>query len=353
VTRKPPLTTRMHAAMAGERSAAPLEALRTAGKAAYDEALRADRVRDELVVAQLSRWETPPGAGSQLLAAWNGFVLQTLGEALLDADYAADRRTAGFLPAPTYDAALDCFTAVAEWIDRARQARVDPAHDLTAELDLPAPLPLALQEHLGEHPAAIVLALSSLRGPAELALHSLERTPVPAEHSNGVIALRQLVGRATTAAEYAASLHGSGNDPALAGVIRRNAVQALEQWFEAGQLAAMPTLINAPRQEKAVPTPVPALSTAARLRIAADLLDAAERAGADQSVEQIVSAKFGGITVQVSSAVAAEARLALVAVYCEVLGVRPVSEPNADGYWLRAIGQFQGCPVEAWAPIET
>jgi hypothetical protein len=39
---QPPLRTRLHAAAAGERRAAPLEALRTAGKAAYDELLQAE-----------------------------------------------------------------------------------------------------------------------------------------------------------------------------------------------------------------------------------------------------------------------------------------------------------------------
>jgi hypothetical protein len=110
-SRKPSLGTRLHAIVAGERGASALEALRTAGLATYDEMLRADRLRDEQVAGEISPWAAAPGVGSQLLAAWNAVVLQTLGEALLDADYAADRRTVGFVPQVTYEHAFVCLSA--------------------------------------------------------------------------------------------------------------------------------------------------------------------------------------------------------------------------------------------------
>src|SRR4051812_23170351 len=243
--------------MAGERSAAPLEALRVAGKAAYDELLQADRLREELAVGEIPAWTAPPGVGSQLLAAWVAFVLQTLGEALLDADYAADSRTVGFVPADTYEHALACLSEVADWIDRARRAGLDPGYDLATELTLPVPLPAWVAA--GGHAAALVLAVSSLRGQVELALHGLERAQVPAEHQAGVNWLKQQASRAATTADYATSLHSSGNDPALAAVIQRNLTQALELWLQVGQMAAMPRLLAARGKKGPAPAAVEAV----------------------------------------------------------------------------------------------
>src|SRR5690348_307039 len=99
----PTLLTKMRASLARERDAALLEALRSAGKIAYDELLAAEKTREELTAAGVALWDAPPAVGSQLLAAWNAFVLQTLGEQFLDADYTANPRTVGFVPAVTFD----------------------------------------------------------------------------------------------------------------------------------------------------------------------------------------------------------------------------------------------------------
>ncbi|GGM87278.1 hypothetical protein ACFFX1_05865 [Dactylosporangium sucinum] len=401
MTHRPSLTTRLHAAAAGERGTAALEALRTAGKAAYDELLQADRLRDEQIVAEISPWAAPPGVGSQLLAAWNAFVLQTLGEALLDADYATDHRTVGFVPPATYEHAFACLSAVAEWIDRARQARVDPGYDLAAQLDLPAQLP----DWVGSpgQSDALVLAVSSLRGHIDLALHGLEQVTVPAEHAADLTRLKQTATQAASAADYATSLHSSGDNPSLAEVIRHNLAQAVRLWFEVGQLAAMPRLLTmrpadqaaahppaqaarppgkqtvrptehaanrladqaADRASKqtAAPRIVPKfapkdepISTAARLDLAAELVRAAGRAGADNRIDPVVSAKWGGIEIQVpSSDTSVQARLTLVAVYARVLGVEPIAEQPDDGdgsYWFKAKGRFNNCKVEAWAHVD-
>ena len=62
------------------------------------------RIRVELTAAETSLWHSLIAVNSQLLAAWNAFVVQTLGEMLLDADYRADPGTVGFVPPVTYDA---------------------------------------------------------------------------------------------------------------------------------------------------------------------------------------------------------------------------------------------------------
>src|SRR6201994_2317511 len=99
---RPSVMTKMRASLAGERDAVLLEALRSAGRVAYDE----------------------------LLAAWNAFVLQTLGETLLDADYATKPGTVGFVPPVTFNQVSAWLSAVEGWVSRARQARVNPDYDI-------------------------------------------------------------------------------------------------------------------------------------------------------------------------------------------------------------------------------
>jgi hypothetical protein len=92
---RPSLMTKMRASLAKERDAVVLEALRAAGKVAYDELMAADRAREQLAADSMSLWDAPPATGSLLLAAWNAYMLQTLGEQFLDADYAARPGTVG------------------------------------------------------------------------------------------------------------------------------------------------------------------------------------------------------------------------------------------------------------------
>jgi hypothetical protein len=84
-----------------EVDAATVEAYRRAGAAAYSDQSDAEQVRTDLVLAGRSLWTARPDQASQLLCAWNAFALQTLGDALVEADYRADPHTAGYLPSVT------------------------------------------------------------------------------------------------------------------------------------------------------------------------------------------------------------------------------------------------------------
>ncbi|WP_433615897.1 hypothetical protein ACQP2P_13060 [Dactylosporangium sp. CA-139114] len=57
---RPSLPTKMRASPAKERDAVVLEALRSAGKAAYDEMMQADRAREQLVADGRTQWDAPP-----------------------------------------------------------------------------------------------------------------------------------------------------------------------------------------------------------------------------------------------------------------------------------------------------
>jgi hypothetical protein len=117
--------TRLAAAMRGEIAATTVEAYRRAGAAAYQDLLDAEQLRGDLAASGASMWTARPHQAGQLLCAWNGFALQTLGDQLVEADYQADPRTVGFLPPVTAEQAAVFLGEVEHWSARARRAASD------------------------------------------------------------------------------------------------------------------------------------------------------------------------------------------------------------------------------------
>jgi hypothetical protein len=243
---KPTLMTKMRASFGGERNAVLLEALRAAGAVAYDELLATERIRVELTAAGTSLWDTPAAVNSQLLAAWNAFVLQTLGETFLDADYRADPGTVGFVPPVTYDQTARWLAAVEAWVSRARQARVNPEYDISLELALPASLPpwAEAEPCPPEHLDALLAAIPPVREHVAVAMFALEEAGVPADRRAAVNRLKQLIAEAEAATDYAMGLRTGRHHPTLHELIENNLKASLELWFHAGQLAAMPQLLD-------------------------------------------------------------------------------------------------------------
>jgi hypothetical protein len=242
----PTLMTRLRAKIGGQRDAAVLEVMRRAGKAAYDERLKADQVRSELIAAGASPWTVPVGTSSQLVAAWNAFVLQSLGESLLDADYGADPGTVGFVPAVTFTQAEAWLSAVEGWVSLARQARSNPDFDLTEEYPLPADLPEWPDVHPcpAEHIQALLTVVPTLREDVDVTLFGLERAGVPQGRRVAFNRLKQLAAEAASAADYALALGTRQPHPGLQTLVEDRLRLALELWFQAGQLAAMPRLLT-------------------------------------------------------------------------------------------------------------
>ncbi|GAB1639880.1 hypothetical protein [Krasilnikovia sp. MM14-A1259] len=243
---RPTLMTKMRASLGGERDAALLEAMRAAGRVAYGELMAAEKVRSEMAATGSSLWAAPASAGSQNLAAWNAFVLQTLGETLLDADYAAKPGTVGFVPPVTYDQTSRWFAAVESWVSRARQARANPDYDISRELTLPAGLPAwaEVEPCPPEHLAALLAAIPPVREHVDVTVFALEKAGVPENRRAAVNQLKQLAAEAAAATDYAIGLRTQRHHPSLHELIENNLKHALELWFHAGQLAAMPQLLD-------------------------------------------------------------------------------------------------------------
>jgi hypothetical protein len=245
----PTLMTRLRARMGGERDASVLEVLRQAGRSAYDERMQADQARAELTAAGVSPWDAPVAVGSQLLASWNAYVLQSLGESLLDADYAADPGTVGYVPAVTFTQAESWLSAVDDWVSLARQARSNPDFDLAAEYALPADLPEWPDVHPcpAEHLRALLTVGPTLREDVDVMLFALDKAGAPPARRAAFNRLKQLAAEATAAADYAVALRVPDVASGLQSLAEDKLRLALELWYQAGQLASMPRLLSGAR----------------------------------------------------------------------------------------------------------
>ncbi len=249
--RDPGMFSRMRAALQGERNAATLDAMRSAGRAVYEDLAIVDTHRDELRGAGHGPWDDTPDQASHALTTWNAYVLQTLGESLLDT---AAAEGTGFVTPGTFDLAWRWFGQVQPWLSRARQARSNPGYDIRSELTPPVELaPWPPQPIQNEHLVAMLDADLRLRERAEYAVFSLESGRHPAYADDAVNRLRQLAAMAGSAADYARALRRSGSDPTTDRMAAANLCQALGTWYQIGQLAAFPALLQRFRVPRARP----------------------------------------------------------------------------------------------------
>ncbi|POM27623.1 hypothetical protein BTM25_20390 [Actinomadura rubteroloni] len=250
---KPSLIVRMASRMKGEVPSGTLESFRRAGGVAYGEMHNAELLRRELAAAGADPWAAAPGTGSQLLCAWNAFVLQSIGEHLLDADYAADRWTAGHVPAVTHAQVTACFDRVEAWTSRARQAAGNADLDVNEIVPLPDHLPAWAEADPCPlpHLRGMLAATRAIRGHADVALGVfLHTVGTGHERDADVRRLRQLAADAATAADYAEGLLEADPEPDLHEAIELRLQNALEGYYHLGQLVAMPVLIAGYRNDR-------------------------------------------------------------------------------------------------------
>ncbi|QKG24272.1 hypothetical protein [Actinomadura verrucosospora] len=243
---KPALLVRVAAKLKGEVRADTLESFRRAGGVAYGEMQNAETLRQKLAADGANLWHVEPGISSQLLCSWNAFVLQSIGEHLLDADYAADPRTAGYVPPVTHTQVSACFDQVEAWTSRARQAAGNDTFAVGEVVRLPADLPEWAEADPCPlpHLRGMLAATRAIREHAEVALGTFENTVQDTdEHGADLRRLRQLAADAATAADYAEGLLEADPEPRLHEAIEQRLQRALESYHHLGQLTAMPALI--------------------------------------------------------------------------------------------------------------
>jgi hypothetical protein len=243
MTANPTLWGRMVARLQGEVPATTLEAYRRASLQVFELMDQAEARRSGCAAEGLDAWTVPAATRAGLLCAWNAFVLQTLGNDILDADYAAEPATVGFVPPVTADQVLTFYSQVEGWVNRAQQAHANP--DYTLDVAVPAELPpwSQVEPCPTTHMRGIVRAMGTVADHVSAAMSFLPQAPPDdAQQKAQLNRIRQRFAAAQAKARYAMDLHGAVPSRELHERVDPHARAAIELFYELGQLIADPTL---------------------------------------------------------------------------------------------------------------
>ncbi|BCM89906.1 hypothetical protein IAD21_01756 [Abditibacteriota bacterium] len=258
---QPTLWNRFCAKMAGEVSADTLEAYRRASLAVYDALDHLETHRKIALDNGKNVWTMAPAAKAETLCTWNAFVLQTLGDRFLEADYEGDPTTVGFVPPITADQILRFYTPVEGWLNRAQQAHFNPDY----KLDWPVPAQLPQWSDVepcpNAHLVGMLEAMRAVRDHTQAALTFLETSePKTDDEKKSKNTIRQLQASAIARARYADDMMNGNPSRDVHERVEEHVKAAIEDFFLLGQLLAMPELalkINAPQQQpQSPPKPV-------------------------------------------------------------------------------------------------
>ena len=245
MTEQPGLTVRLWARVRGEIPADTLEAYRRAGTAVVQLTERVDLHRLEHQANGGTPWSVEGGHQAMLLAGWNAFFLQTMGDNLLSADYDADPKTLGYVPKITAEQALAFYNPVETWVSRARQAETNPTYALDCALPDELPRWVEVEPCPRAHLAAMLATAKTARLHTEAASQVFEEQTTRDTHTSEVTQFRQHLSEANSAAEYAEGFLGGTMTPAIHETLERHLKDALEHYYRLGQLLAMPSLLDA------------------------------------------------------------------------------------------------------------
>jgi len=255
MTEEPSVWGRMFARFQGEVPADALEAYRRASLPVFELMDQVEARRQACTADGLNPWTVPPATRAEFLCAWNAFVLQTLGNDILEADYADYPATAGFVPRVTAEQVMAYYGQVEGWLDRAHQAHANPEYEL--DVDVPAGLPpwSEVEPWPESHLRGLLQAMRAVGEHAAAAMGALPETaPDGPEQQKQLNRMRQLYASAQSKARYAAELHGADPSPSVRERVKPYAREAVEMFYELGQLIADPTLVaGTARAEKQLP----------------------------------------------------------------------------------------------------
>ncbi len=252
----PNFKTRLLSLLQGEVSANTLEAYRRASLAVFDLLDQAEQERMGFAAEGKNAWTMPPAKQAELACSWSAFVLQTLGNAFLDADYRDNPQTRGFVPPVTADQILRFYTPVEGWLTRGQQAHANPHFKL--DIQIPAPLPewSEVEPCPNSHLHGMIEATRAIRDHAQSALNVIEKAEgLTPEQEKQRGAVRELFAAAASKAGYADQMHSSNPSRDVHERIEEQLKVAIEQFYKMGQLAAMPTAADTFRPPSPQPAP--------------------------------------------------------------------------------------------------
>ena len=241
---RPGIIGKLVALAKGEVAADTLEAYRRAGQTVYDLLKQVEDRRLELKIQGLNPWTIDQASQVQFLCAWNAFVLQTLGDQVLEADYQADPSTVGYVPPMTAEQALAYYSQVENWLNRAHQAQHNPTYQLNEYLPVDLPPWEESDSCPNTHLDGMVAATRLIRTHAEAAIATFEAETIPTEKQSTIHQIRQRLAAANSEADYAEQLWKPNVPQAVHPNIERHAKAALEHYYHLGQILAMPQLLE-------------------------------------------------------------------------------------------------------------
>ncbi len=248
---EPTLWNRFVATLRGEIPATTVEAYHRASAGVYDALEHAETHRD---AGGANAWALPAATRAEILCAWNAFVLQTLGDRFLEADYESDPTTEGFVPAVTGDQILQFYAQVEGWLNRAQQAHHNPGFVL--DVAVPAELPpwSEVEPCPNAHLFGMLSAMKAVRTHTDGAIAYLDAVPqVGTEQEKDRDLIRQLHASTSTTARYAEEMMGGDPSRDVHERVEEHAKKAIEGYYLLGQLLAMPELARrALAQQKAL-----------------------------------------------------------------------------------------------------
>jgi hypothetical protein len=249
---------RMFAWLQEEVPATLLEAYRRASLPVYEVMDAAEARRLECATEGLNPWTVPPAVRAEFLCAWNAFVLQTLGNEIIDADYKASPATVGFVPSLTAQQVLAFYSQVEEWLTRARQAHANP--DFRLDVQVPASLPGWKTSTLEPWSPALVdgllRAMNSVGDHAAAAMAFLPDAAAEPARQAQLNKIRQIHASAESKARYASDLHGNRSSREVHSRVQPYIREAIELLYQLGQLISDPSLVPGPAPSLP-PAPLP------------------------------------------------------------------------------------------------
>lgn len=233
---EPTVWDRVRAWFHFETPATLLQAYRRASPSVAEVMDLAQARRLECAIDGLLPWTMPPAVQAELLCAWNAFALQTLGDAILDADYDAGPRTRGFVPPRSAQQAQAFYAEVEAWLTRAREARANSAFLLN--VPVPAPLPGWIDSAVEPVPRSLaeglLRAMATLEEHSAAALALLPQTAADPLWQPQIRSFRRSCTSAQARGRLALDLHRTGSrevDPKMLAHVRA----AIELHYELGQ----------------------------------------------------------------------------------------------------------------------
>lgn len=325
----------------GEVPATELEALRAAGRGVYQAYLDAEQMQVELAAQGTHPFLASAVLRTQLLCTWNAYVLQVLGEALIDGDYRASPVTAGYLPPVTFEQSWACLVQVEPWLARCRRAMGDPSYDVVRDVELPVPLPawVVVEDYPLQHLQALAHAAAEVGARAAVALGAVLTAGRPPEgQATRVTAAQGMVAPAdSTVASVLPLLQSSGGGEELHELVANRLQDALQQYFEVGQRLRMDVRQPA-RTQSAGPVRLPGPAEPGFDMWCLTAPEVAARLGADRKAQQAL-ARLWRLDPDPRQTLALQARL-LAAVRDGK--VRRALDPDGQP------GSMHACP---WSPV--